>query len=64
MSATVSTRGGFGAYTVMVDNRAEGHVKESKRDGRFVAIRMGRVLGRFDSRVQAVDAVAREAIEF
>jgi hypothetical protein len=63
MSHSITTRGGIGAWTVYFDGRYVGHVSESKKDGKFSAIRSGKVLGRFDSKVEAVDAVAQKEVD-
>jgi hypothetical protein len=57
-TTTISTKGGFGSYTVHVNGEFAGHVSESKKDGKFVAIRSGVVLGRYTSKVEAVGSVA------
>lgn len=62
MTTTISTTGGFGNWSVKVNGKFAGTVSESKKDGKFVAIKSGKILGRFDSKVQAVDIVAESEL--
>lgn len=61
MSTIISAKGGLGSWTVRVNGKHVGHVSEGK-DGKFAAIRNGKVLGRFNSKVEATDRVAAEVL--
>lgn len=58
---TITTKGGLGRFSVAVNGHHAGHVARSTTDGKFAALRAGKVLGRFATESEAAQAVAEAA---